>query len=293
MGVVKGWGALSVLSLLLAIVLLMYESLWCLVAALAAVVFLVLAIVQAVKTALASAKAEKEDRAKKAEAAKKRQEFEALRAKLREEQTYDFKVPLRKNGLPRVYAYTSVDYNLTDVNAARKAILEKSYTVEPVIQDGVVHLYADGHEIGTCAQFNRMIMDFLNNGDEVLIYLERLAADESDRVTTATIGLAFYKDRRKGCKWKEQTTVALTNYRSEEIQSVLGDIMDGDPVKFVDSDIKDDIWVYCWDREIGRLPKGIAKRLEDEEFYGAFVDEIEVESNSKGDVYKPTIRIYW
>lgn len=214
-------------------------------------------------------------------------------AKLREKQNYDFNVPLRKNGLPRVYAYDSVDYNLTDVNAARKAILEKNYTVEPVVRDGVVYLYADGHEIGTCPQFNRMITDFLNNGDEVLIYLERLASDESDRVTTATVGLAFYKDRRKGCKWKEQTTVTLTNYKTEDIQSVLGQIIDGDPVEFVDSDVKDDIWVNCWGHEIGRLPKNIAKRLEDEDFYGAFVDEIEIESGSKDDIYKPTIRIYW
>ena len=206
--------------------------------------------------------------------------------------TYDVVVAQRKDDCPLAYSYSRVPYILTDEKTVKECMENGQWEVEPKIVNNEVHLFAKSKDIGTCTERSNMIKDWLINQEPLTIYLDRITATDSGQVS-GTIMIAFYRDRRKGQEWRKQSVVALTAYRSEDVQMDLESVNPGDPVEFEDE--FDGVSVTCCGAVIGKLPKSYCEKVLESSYYGAFVEEVEeVEKESDFTTFlKPTIRIYW
>ena len=107
------------------------------------------------------------------------------------------------------------------------------------------------------------------------------------------VNLRFYRDKRIGNEFREQTIVALSDYKSAAKQEVIEFLENGDELHLVENCDKDDavdvIPRYDLDK-IGSLPKEIAVKYLQEGAFGAFYER--GDENDDG-VIKPYIRIFW
>lgn len=100
--------------------------------------------------------------------------------------------------------------------------------------------------------------------------------------------LAFYWDKRKSNAWREQEIFPLCHYRSDDAQEglLLASMSD-----FAGAELDVDEDTGAVERNgfyIGKIPKKILQRIDEEGFYDLFGEELQQE-----DGFVPTVRIFW
>lgn len=127
-----------------------------------------------------------------------------------------------------------------------------------------------------------MVRDFMKRGDPVGAVL---------REDAATVDLLFFRDRRKGQEWREQTVVKLTGCKSKACQEWITLLTPGDEVEVEEDDEHEGrVNVSQCGNLIGRLPAAAAKRWLEEEGVLTVVESVDMDDNAD---YYPSIRIYW
>lgn len=197
---------------------------------------------------------------------------------------YDVIIPSKKDGAPMAYKY-SVSFLLTNEDALVMSMANKEYFLTAKEIDGSFHLFSGDTDIGVLLQREEMMRDWIKRDDPYLICVEKISGD-SDMCTAF---LAFYKDKRKGNDWREQSVVALTSYKSEEKQENIMFLEEGEELSLED-DLDDHVVVYSGGLEIGKLPAKYARRFLEDGAYAVFFERTEETDDWKE---KPYVRIYW
>lgn len=208
-----------------------------------------------------------------------------------EDKKYDIVLPSAIDDAKLVYHYESekaknVDYDLAMENASRK-----EWELGASIIDDEVWLTAKGKPIMQLASKRRsdMLADWVKRGDPYKIYLANINTETKE----VHIFIAFYRSIESMMKGRESQVVKLTSYSSEEKQEVIALLNENDELDIeVDyTDDGDEVYnVVSMGESIGKLPKKIVRRLEEEDFSKCFVDHIDFDEN---DRYVPYIKIYW
>lgn len=201
------------------------------------------------------------------------------------------------DGASRQYRY---EFNFAPNNESSANILwaltgasrYTSHELAPQLNGNEVQLYFNGSLVGATTFKLDMFEDWMNRGDPLKIYL--LEADRDTGVFRAAVD--FYQDRRKKHSWREQSTVALTSFKSQAKQETISLIAEGQELELDDSvDNDKPIPVTYRGDPIGNLPANISHKARDEGISLIVFERSEcVGENEDGDdVEQPLIRIYW
>lgn len=201
----------------------------------------------------------------------------------------DIVIPEMKDGSPLKYTY-NVKINLTDEVALRRHHELEDWYFDPVIIDGEIHLLLGEDDIGTLADRVDMLIDWITREDPYIICFKNLSETDG-----ATAFLAFYRDKRKGNEWRDQTVVGLTAYKSNARQEIIMFLHEGEEVDLEENEEGTGVNVVSGGDVIGKLPAKYAKRYEKEGAYAAFVEKIESDDGGSNLDFKdqPFIRIFW
>ena len=133
-----------------------------------------------------------------------------------------------------------------------------------------------------------MFSDYAKRGDPVVIYLN----EADDATGDYKVEIAFFRDKKKQYKYREQTVVALTAYKKEDRQDIISAMEPGDEIE-VEYDSEKDKYVAVYGDVIGTFPEKIGERLEEQE--PTFVIFDSADETEEGDeiIYKPYVKIYW
>ena len=165
-----------------------------------------------------------------------------------------------------------------------QASCRKDWNFTPKDINGDIHLFLGDDDVGVLVDRVDMLRDWLKRGDPFLLYFENLSKENG------CLGrIAFYRDKRKGNEWREQTVVSLVSYKSGEKQEVLESLQEGDEVQIEEED-DDNVSITSDDQMIGKLPKKYARRCVEEGAHSAFIEKLEYDEVGK---MQPFIRIYW
>lgn len=155
----------------------------------------------------------------------------------------------------------------------------------------VIQYWADGVILGITEQEEqaRMVEDFKRSGDPCIAYISK------DR---KSVNLRFFRDRRRGQEWREQTVIIPTSYKGAARQEAISILSPGDPLVLDEDDAPGSI-LYRGEI-IAKLPAKEWKRAEAEGIYGLFVEEVTEDEQAIDEyagkyktVYIPHIRIIW
>lgn len=126
----------------------------------------------------------------------------------------------------------------------------------------------------------------MHNGDPYLAVL-RAPGDK--------VSFAFYKDKRKGNEYREQTVTTLTGFKSKAKQQTISLLEKGDELELEeDFNHEGSVIVSYIGDPIGNLPKKTADKFLQDGVYAAFFEKSEeIESSDCEMIEKPSIRIYW
>lgn len=195
----------------------------------------------------------------------------------------DIVIPSRKDGAPLIYNYR-VKITVTDEDCLRRHHAEKDWSFTPKDINGDIHLFLGNDDIGILVDRVDMLRDWLRRGDPFLLCFENLSEENG------CFGhIAFYRDKRKGNEWREQTVVSLISYKSGEKQEVIEYLNEGDEVQIEEED-DDNVIITSNDEMIGKLPKKYVRRCVEEGVHSAFIEKLEYDEGGK---MQPFIRIYW
>ncbi len=203
---------------------------------------------------------------------------------LPKKEKYDIVIPSQKNGAPLAYKY-SVDFLLTNRDALEKNVTNNEWMLEPKEIDGKIHLFSNDSDIGILKQKEDMLFDWIRRNDPYLLCIESVKSDSD----TGKAFLVFYRDKRKGNEWREQTVVALTAFKSQYKQELIMFLSEGEELQ-IEEDFDDHVIVSSAGEEIGRLPAKYAKRYLQDGVYAVFFETSEETDDFKE---KPYVRIYW
>lgn len=198
------------------------------------------------------------------------------------------KFPLKKDGHPIQYAYALHVDPAPGVDLIGDIIRdEEKFVIPSPTKDEIVLSYEDTL-IGTIRSTEKaaMLSDWIKKG---------LPYDAILRADGKTVNLRFYKDKRTGNEYREQTVVALVGYKSQTKQDAISFLETGDELDLEENYAREDaVDVLCDGIEkIGSLPKKVAQRVIEEGAYAAFYEKGEEQETDNGDIIKPYIRIYW
>lgn len=192
--------------------------------------------------------------------------------------------PSRKEGHPIRYAYrmgfTAADG--VDVITDILGDAEKEVAVK-----------ADGDRIALI--YNGVCFGHINDSDKALMLSDwERKGFPCSAIILATgneVNLRFYKDKRIGLDYREQTVCKLTSCKSGSKQDTISCMEVGDEVELEEDYDRDDaVIVYYTGDPIGKLPKKQAVKFLEEGAYAAFLEKLE-EDDDCNEI--PYIRIYW
>ena len=208
-----------------------------------------------------------------------------------EDKKYDITIPSEIDDAKLVYHYESEEAKNVDYDLAMEIASRKEWVLGASIIDDEVWLTAKGKPIMQLASKRRsdMLSDWIKRGDPYKIYLANIHTETKE----VQVFIAFYRSIESMMKGRESQTVKLTSYSSEEKQEAIAFLNENDELDIeVDyTDDGDEVYnVVSMGEPIGKLPKKIVRRLEEEDFSKCFVDHIDFDEN---DRYVPYIKIYW
>lgn len=154
--------------------------------------------------------------------------------------------------------------------------------------DNKVKLMYGGVHAGDLYFKHDMFSDYAKRGDPVVVYLN----EADDATGDYKVEIAFFRDKKKQYKYREQTVVALTAYKKEDRQDIISAMELGDEIE-VEYDSEKDKYVAVYGDVIGTFPEKIGERLEEQE--PTFVIFDSADETEEGDeiIYKPYVKIYW
>lgn len=154
--------------------------------------------------------------------------------------------------------------------------------------DNKVKLMYGGVHAGDLYFKHDMFSDYAKRGDPVVVYLN----EADDATGDYKVEIAFFRDKKKQYKYREQTVVALTAYKKEDRQDIISAMEPGDEIE-VEYDSEKDKYVAVYGDVIGTFPEKIGERLEEQE--PTFVIFDNADETEEGDeiIYKPYVKIYW
>lgn len=208
-----------------------------------------------------------------------------------EDKKYDIVLPSGIDDAKLVYHYESEKAKNVDYDLAMKIAGQKEWELDASIIDNEVWLTTKEKPIMQLASKRRsdMLADWIKRGDPYKIYLANINTETKE----VHIFIAFYRSVDSMMKGRESQVVKLTSYSSEEKQEAIALLNENDELDIeVDyTDDGDEIYnVVSMGEPIGKLPKKIVRRLEEEDFAKCIVDHIDFDEN---DRYVPYIKIYW
>ncbi len=156
--------------------------------------------------------------------------------------------------------------------------------------DNKVKLMYGGVHAGDLYFKHDMFSDYAKRGDPVVVYLN----EADDATGDYKVEIAFFRDKKKQYKYRDQTVVALTAYKSDDCQDIISAMEYGDEIEIERDDEKEE-YIAVYGERIGNIPSKIIKRLEEQEpVYVIFEKAIAVaQREDYTDIYEPYIRIYW
>ncbi len=156
--------------------------------------------------------------------------------------------------------------------------------------DNKVKLMYGGVHAGDLYFKHDMFSDYAKRGDSVVVYLN----EADDATGDYKVEIAFFRDKKKQYKYREQTVVALTAYKSDDCQDIISAMEYGDEIE-IERDDENENYIAVYGERIGNIPSKIIKRLEEQEpVYVIFEKAIAVaQREDYTDIFEPYIRIYW
>lgn len=195
--------------------------------------------------------------------------------------------PTKKNGHPIAYAYALPFTSFSTVNIETDILKDCEKFVSAIPEERGICLSYNGVPFGIITDMKKseMLSDWCK---------KNLPFDAILRADGKTINLRFYKDKRMGNEFREQTVVSLTGFRGSEKQEMIELIEPGEEIILEENyDKEDAVDAFYQGVKIGSLPKKIALRFLDEGAYGTFYEKSEELENDDEIILKPIIRIYW
>ncbi len=197
------------------------------------------------------------------------------------------------NGKHLSYEYIA-DFTPVNLDAIHSLIedtsLQTNHQFKWELGDGKVKLLYGGEYAGDLYFKFDMFSDYARRGDPVVVYLN----EADDATGNYKVEIAFFRDKEKQYKYREQTVVALTAYKSDDCQDIISNLEHGDEIK-IEFDWDNERYIAVYGDRIGNIPAKIAKKLDEQEpVFVAFEEAIAVEEREDyTDIYEPYIRIYW
>lgn len=167
-----------------------------------------------------------------------------------------------------------------------------AHELTPRLSGNTVQLYFNGALVGAAAFKYDMFADWISRGDPLKVYL--LEADRDAGVFRAAVD--FYQDRRKKHSWREQSTVALTAFKSRAKQEIISLIAEGQELDLGDTfDESKPIPVTYRGEPIGNLTANASRKVRDEGASLIVFEKTELagETDDGDDIEQPFVRIYW
>ena len=197
-----------------------------------------------------------------------------------------YPLPSRIDGHPIQYAYIENIDPQTGIDITQDILDGEERVVEIHSSSENIELLWNGKVFGIIHDPKKaeMVSDWQRKG----LPCHAVLLSNGDQVN-----LRFYRDKRIGNEFREQTIVALSSYKSAAKQEVIEFLENGDELQLEENYDKDDavdvIPRHDLDK-IGSLPKNIAAKYLQEGAFGAFYEYGEEDDEG---IITPYIRIYW
>ncbi len=196
----------------------------------------------------------------------------------------------QKDNQPLKYAYDFDVVPAPGIDVIKDILGTAEKYVKPVPAGNEIVLRYDGRVFGKILDHKKaeMLADWIRGGFPFEAILR----------TNGKVNLRFYKDKRKGNEFREQTVTALTAFKSESRQTIIGFLEPGEELEPSENFERQDTVdiLYMGIDKIGSLPKKLAQRYINEGAYGVFYEKGEdtEDVDKYGDpVIRPYVRIYW
>ncbi len=158
--------------------------------------------------------------------------------------------------------------------------------------DGITYALLNGSRAGVITERCDMINDWIKRGQPFKIFLNSYTEGQDCRII-----IVFYKDKSASYKHREQSVVPLSAYKGRARQEISSLLYSKEEVEIGEEyfgNDDDDVVVTYKGEAIGKVPAKIRKRIEEDNYSYAEIEEIVEEENDNGDdIYHPIIRIYW
>ena len=197
-----------------------------------------------------------------------------------------YPLPSRIDGHPIQYAYIENIDPQTGIDITQDILDGEERVVEIHSSSENIELLWNGKVFGIIHDPKKaeMVSDWQRKG----LPCHAVLLSNGDQVN-----LRFYRDKRIGNEFREQTIVALSSYKSAAKQEVIEFLENGDELQLEENYDKDDavdvIPRHDLDK-IGSLPKNIAAKYLQEGAFGAFYERGDEDDDG---IIKPYIRIFW
>lgn len=197
-----------------------------------------------------------------------------------------YRFPEKVDGHPLQYEYERSFIPEAGVNIVADILDGEERLIDARPTEKTIELSLDGKVFGIIHDDKKaeMLSDWNRKGFPCQVVLLD---------TGASVNIRFYRDKRIGNEFREQTVVRLTKYKDDYAQQVIELLDPGDELKLEeisDDDDNDIVEVLSSDEYIGQLPAKATARYLEEGAYGAFFEK--GQENDDGIII-PYVRIYW
>lgn len=194
-------------------------------------------------------------------------------------------IPCKVNNFPIAYRYPKTKIKVFNIEIIHEIFKTGEFEVNFVVDGKNVNLSWENNafaQISSTKEKN-MIFDWVKENEPVKIFVNG----------ENTVYSVFYRDKKARMAYREQTVVALTNYKNSDAQDIITCLDEYSELQF-DEDYTDNgtffISIESDGWSIGRLPRSVAKRFEEQSAVACFFEKSEYDDNDKE---KPYVRIFW
>lgn len=194
-------------------------------------------------------------------------------------------IPYKIDNLPIAYRHPKTKIKVFNFEILNEIFKSGEFEVDFVIDGKNVNLTWKNNNFAqiSSTKSKNMIFDWVNANEPVKIFVN----------SENTVYSVFYQDKKAKMAYREQTVVALTNYKNNDAQDIITCLDEYSELDFAEDytdngtlliSIESDGW------SIGRLPRNIAKRFDEAGATACFFEKSEYDDNDKE---KPYVRIFW